>query len=342
MSKKKYRTIGFLGFDGVTALDLIGPIDTVGTAAAIQNLEGDIDWAYQTIVIGLTKQPFSSESGVRFQPDTSLEAAPALDTLIVPGGSGLRTGHTTRHISAWIKHRAKRVRRIASVCTGIYGLAPTGLLNGRRVTTHWRFARDVAQRFPALKVQSNAIFLKDGPFYTSAGITAGIDLSLAMIEEDLGQSVALSAARELVVYFKRPGGQEQYSESLQFQTESTNRFADLAVWMKSHLRQDLSIEALAEKACLCPRQFSRVFKEEFNTTPAVFVLNLRLDEARRRLAAIDQSIDSIAKSAGFQSTDAFRRAFERRFDIKPSSYRRRFDIRPDRQNQRNRIKGSKS
>jgi transcriptional regulator GlxA family with amidase domain len=265
-----------------------------------------------------------AESGVVFLPQKTLFTAPALDTLIIPGGSGLRKTQTNATVSAWLRSRAGRIRRVATVCTGIYGLAPTGLLDGRHVTTHWRFARDVEKHFPNLKVDPNALFLKDGCFYTSAGITAGIDLSLALIEEDYGPSVALTVARELVVYLKRSGGQEQYSEPLQFQVQSTDRFADLAAWMLGHLDQDLSVEALAERTRLCPRHFSRRFKDAFGSTPAAFIENLRLDAARRRLGIPNINIESVASSVGFNSADAFRRAFERRFDITPSSYRSRF------------------
>jgi len=166
-------------------------------------------------------------------------------------------------------------------------MAPTGLLNGRKVTTHWRYAADLAERYPELRVEDNALYVRDGKFYTSAGVTAGIDLSLALIEDDFGAQVALSVARELVMYVKRPGGQEQYSEPLRFQVESTSRFADLAAWMVGHLDRDLSVEALAEKINLCPRQFTRRFKDEFKTTPAALVQRLRLDEARKRLTAAD-------------------------------------------------------
>jgi transcriptional regulator GlxA family with amidase domain len=263
-------------------------------------------------------------SRASFKPHESLETVPALDTLIIPGGRGLRRSDTNAKVAAWLRTRAGRIRRIASVCTGIYGLAPTGLLDDRRVTTHWRFTQDVARRFPRLRLDPNALFLKDGPFYTSAGITAGIDLSLALIEEDFGSQVALSVARELVVYLKRPGGQEQYSEPLRFQVESTDRFAELPGWMLSHLNQDLSVEVLAEKACLSERYFGRRFKSVFGATPAEFVEQLRLGEARRRLATSRNSIEKVAASAGFKSADAFRRAFERRFNVTPSSYRARF------------------
>lgn len=181
-----------------------------------------------------------------------------------------------------------------------------------------------ACRFPEVQVNDNAIFIKDGPFYTSAGATAGIDLSLSLIEEDYGPRVALAVARELVVYLKRTGGQEQYSEPLQFQTESVSRLSELATWMLSHLSEDLSVEVLAARACLCPRHFSRRFKMEFGHPPADFVERLRLDEARRRLSNADNSVKNVGISVGFKSADAFRRAFERRLGINPSDYRGRF------------------
>jgi transcriptional regulator GlxA family with amidase domain len=203
-------------------------------------------------------------------------------------------------------------------------LAATGLLSGRKVTTHWHHAYNVARCFPDLQVNDNAIFIKDGPFYTSGGATAGIDLALSLIEEDYGQQIALAVARELVVYLKRSGGQEQYSEPLQFQIQSVSRFSELTTWILSHLNEDLSVEALAGRACLCPRHFSRRFSAEFGTSPGDFVERLRLDEARHRLSDGDNSIENVATSVGFKSADAFRRAFERRLGINPSDYRRRF------------------
>src|SRR5450759_3361394 len=195
---------------------------------------------------------------------------------------------------------------------------------GRKVTTHWRLSADLAERYPQLKVNANALYIRDGKFYTSAGITAGIDLALALIEEDFGAQVALSVARELVVYVKRPGGQEQYSEPLKFQVESTSRFVDLAAWMVGHLDKDLSVEALAERTNLCPRQFTRRFKGEFKSTPAAFVQRLRLDEARKRLSAAGATVESVADSVGFHDPDSFRRAFVQRFGVAPQHYRGRF------------------
>jgi len=321
----KRMRIGMLGYEGVTALDVTGATEAFATAR-VDEVDGDgvSRPAYDVVILGMTGKAFTAESGVTFKPHRGLEGKVELDTLIIPGGSGLRVPRINRKVAAWIGANASRFRRVASVCTGIYGLAPTGLLDGRRVTTHWRFARDVAERFPALTLEPNALFLKDGPFYTSAGVTAGIDLALALIEEDLGSQVALTVARELVVYLKRPGGQEQYSEPLQFQVESTDRLGELAAWIRGHLRHDLSVEVLAERACLCPRQFTRRFTSIFQRTPAAFVEDLRLSEAQKRLSARGTTIDGIAASVGFRSTDAFRRAFERRFGITPTSYRKQF------------------
>lgn len=318
--------IGFLGFDGVMALDMIGPIDAFKNAL-LEDSHGQAANCYETVIIGLTNRPFTSESGIVVKPHKTIANAPALDTLIIPGGKGLRVPATQRTAANWIASRAPQIRRIATVCTGTFGLAATGLLNGRRVTTHWRHAQELAMAFPELTVDPNALYLKEGKFYTCAGITAGIDLSLALIEEDFGPRVALSVARELVVYLKRPGGQEQFSEPLRFQTQSQDRFADLAAWIQGHLREDLSVESLAERACLSVRQFSRRFKEEFQTTPATFVEDLRLFESRERLTLPGQTIENVATSVGFKSADAFGRAFERRFGIKPSIYRRHFSSR---------------
>jgi transcriptional regulator GlxA family with amidase domain len=182
----------------------------------------------------------------------------------------------------------------------------------------------VARRFPTIRVNDDAIFIKDGQFYTSAGATAGIDLSLALIEEDYGPRMALAVARELVVYFKRAGGQEQYSEPLRFQIQSTDRFSEMAAWVAGHLHEDLSVDVLAERASCSRRHFSRRFKEVFGSTPAHFVEDLRLTEARHQLSIPRNSLKAVAELVGFKSVDAFSRAFERRFGIRPNDYRQRF------------------
>src|SRR5215831_8057058 len=308
------------------APDLVGPIDAFTSAFAEDPNCRTAD-LYQALIIGLTGRPFTSESGIVFKPHKTIANAPPVDTLMIPGGKGLRVPETQQVIAEWIARRAETTRRIATVCTGTYGLAATGLLNGRRVTTHWRHAQHLAKTFPELRVDPNALYLRDGKFYTCAGITAGIDLSLALIEEDFGPRVALSVARELVVYLKRPGGQEQFSEPLKFQTQASDRFADLAAWMQGHLQENLSAEVLADRACLSPRHFSRRFKAAFGSTPGDFVENLRLTEARERLTLPDQTIEHVAFSVGFKSADAFRRAFERRYGLRPTNYRKHFSFR---------------
>jgi transcriptional regulator GlxA family with amidase domain len=332
--------IGFIGYEQANALDLAGPTEAFASAARDVG-KGKFERCYEVLIIGLTRRSFATESGLVFQPAATIETAPKLDTLIVPGGCGLRGADINRKVADWVLRKAKTTRRVASVCTGIYGLAATGLLDGRTVTTHWRFAADVARRFPALKMKANALFVKDEQFYTSAGVTAGIDLALGLIEEDFGSKVALTAAREMVVYLKRSGGQEQYSEPLQFQTQSSDRFAELVAWMTNNPTAEMSVETLARRASLSPRQFFRRFKEHFGSSPATFVETLRLNEARRRLSAGEPSIDSVAESVGFNGADSFRRAFTRRFRVTPSKFRRNFAL-PDAPSRRSKTRTKKN
>ncbi len=326
MMVEKIR-IGVLGYEGITALDLAGPVE-VFTTAKVKDPAGRYRPCYEVVIIGLDAKPFTAESGIVFKPHTTIDKAPALDTLIIPGGRGLRTPVIQRRAAAWVAGRAPETRRIASVCTGIYALAAAGLLNNRRVTTHWRYARDLSDQFPQVNVDPDPLYLQDGPFYTCAGVASGIDLSLALVEADFGPQVALAVARELVVYLKRPGTQEQFSEPLQIQMETRDRFADLAAWIQGHLRQDLSIARLAERACLSPRHFTRRFKDAFGESPASFVERIRLGRARDYLTAPGQTIEKVASSVGYASADAFRRAFERRFGVGPGTYRKYFQVRP--------------
>jgi len=321
------RRIGILAFDDVQALDLFGPADVFGSDAldAPEFLVGGAR-PYEVVLIGVNKRRCTTSSGVDVHARHVIPSAVDLDTLIIPGGRGLRRDGVAERVAMWTAARASRTRRIASVCTGIYGLALTGLLNGRDVATHWAFVAEVQRRFPGLRVNPDALFLKDGRFYTSAGITAGIDLALAMVEEDLGPEAALAVAREMVVYLKRSGGQDQYSEPLRFQVLAKDRLADLAAWIGNHLRSDLSVDALADRACLSARHFSRAFKQRFQATPAEFVEDARLSEACRRLTARSSSIEAIARSVGYTSADAFRRAFERKYGVSPRHYRRRFNV----------------
>jgi transcriptional regulator GlxA family with amidase domain len=315
------RTVALVGYDGVNALDFTGPHEVFTSSEA--SVDGERP-AYRVICLSPDGQPFRSRSGLLLAADGALADAPDLDTIVVPGGPGIREPETLAVISAWLGERAGRTRRLVSVCTGLYALAATGLMDGRRATTHWNHAADLARRFPAVKLEADAIFVRDGAFSTSAGITAGIDLALALVEEDLGPSVALAIARSLVVYVRRSGGQTQYSDPLRFQTRATGRFADLAAWLPSNLAADLSVEALAQRVNCSPRHFARLFKDAFSASPGEFVEALRLAEAAERLLRSALTVEAVAASVGYGSADVFRRAFERRFSVSPSQYREHF------------------
>ena len=313
------KRIAFVGYDNVTALDLFGPLEVFTTANDMLGIK-----AYQLSIVCASGKMFHGESGVRVAADLAFRDAPAFDTILVPGGCGLRDPRIGDPVVAFLKAHARSTRRIVSVCTGLEALAQAGFMNGRRATTHWRFAAALAKKFPQIKLDIDAIYIRDGKFYTSAGITAGIDLALALIAEDHGEKLALKVARELVVYLKRAGGQGQFSEPLQFQTRAGDGFSDLAQWMLRNLDKDLTAPALAARVHLGVRHFSRRFKQSFGLTPAAYVERLRLDEARKRLPMKKHNIKSVAASVGYTSADAFGRAFERRFGVRPSHYEKQF------------------
>jgi transcriptional regulator GlxA family with amidase domain len=315
------KLVGFLAFDGMTTLDLTGPLEAFATArmrAAGHEAAGQ----YETMLIGVTSKTIKTASGAVFKAQHILQTAPVLDTIIVPGGPDLRNSEVCLTIAEWMRDRAKGTRRIASVSAGIYPLARSGLLDGRRVTTHWRFARDVARSFPLLLVNDAASFITDGGFYTCGGGAAGIEMSLAMIEDDFGSQAALIVARELVMSLRPAGCEERQVDLAHEQAAAEERLAELPAWINSRLRDNLSIEVLAARACLCPRHFSRLFKRTFNSTPAEFVEGLRISEAARRLASRRLSVEGIAAAIGFKSTEVFRRAFERRFGITPRNFQK--------------------
>ncbi len=318
----KTRRIGIIGYDGLQGLDVAGPADVFATA---NSRIGRKTAPYEMVLLAARKGPIATESGLSLYTDTTLSQRGLLDTIIIPGGRALREQPKVRAaVAGWLREHANRARRVASVCTGIYALAESGLLDGRAAATHWRFASDVQEHWKKIRVNADAIFVKDGKYYTSAGVTAGIDLCLALVEEDFGNEIALEVARELVVYLKRSGGQLQYSQPLLLQTRAKKRFGDIASWIRGHLDEELTVEALAERANLSTRHFNRKFRAVFGLTPADFVEELRLDEARWLLANADGSIENVAGEIGYRSDDTFRRAFERRFGVGPSEYRRRF------------------
>ena len=313
------RRIGFLGYDSVVALDLTGVMEAFSLASQLGG--GGL---YETLVVGASGAAFTSESGLRLLPDVTMDDCPSLDTIVVPGGAGLREPAMAALVGAWLRCRVASTKRFVSVCSGAYGLAASGLLDGRRATTHWQHAADAARRFPKIMFEPDRLFIKDGPCYTSGGLTAGIDLALSLIEEDHGAALALATARMMVVYMKRSGGQLQYSEPLQSQTRGSDRFAGLVSDMIDGLARDWRLEAMAQRVGLCPRQFGRRFKAAFGVTPAAHLEMLRLDTGRLRLLDGGDSVARIAHAIGFRSDDAFRRAFERRFGVTPTAYRARF------------------
>lgn len=318
MSPRPRITIGILVFNGVQVLDVFGPLETFASAL----VEGEP--VYDVRLVGLTDREIVTETGVTLQTHSIAPEAVVFDTVMVPGGLGLRDPAVLQRAAVWLREQVVTSRRVVSVCTGAYGLAEAGLLDGRRATTHWRFAADLARRYPAVEVDPDALFTGNGSIFTSAGITASIDLSLALIEADHGPAVALACARELVVFLKRPGGQNQFSEPLAMQIKARDRFADLVAWMSANLQADQSVEALAARSDLSLRHFGRRFRASFGVPPGQFVEDLRLAEARTRLESAGESISTIAVRVGFASDDAFARAFERRLGVRPFEYRERF------------------
>lgn len=298
-------------FDGFQLLDAAGPIAAFEIAARFA------PGAYALTLLARTPGLVASSSGVAM-PAASLNGRSALDTLIVVGGDGTRQAIADAPLIAAVARRARSARRVASVCSGAFLLAQAGLLDGRRATTHWRRAAQLARAFPSVRVEPDRIYIRDGAVWTSAGISAGIDLALAMIADDLGEAVALDVAREMVVYAKRPGGQAQHSALLDL---GGGRFETLNAWMRAHLRDDLSVESLARQAAMSPRNFARAYAAETGVTPAKAVERLRADTAR---AALQQgaSIQDIAERTGFGDPERMRRAFIRLYGEPPAAMRR--------------------
>jgi transcriptional regulator GlxA family with amidase domain len=325
------KRIAILGYDGVTAINLIGPLEAFANAS-LPAERGERLPCYEIALIGCLGDEFTADSGVSFRANFSASGKLPIDTLVIPGGSSLRLDEDIRQrIASVILTKVDEVRRIASVCTGIYALAATGLVNGRRVTTHWQYAKDVAEQFPELKLEESALFLRDGKFYTAAGATAGIDLSLALIAEDFGRETAVAVAQRLLVYLKRDGGQEQYSEPKLFDPARmpetrrlyTNRMGELVRWIYQHLGHDLQLNVLAKRALLSKNDFIQQFTATFGIAPALFVKNLRLNEARRRLMSGTTS-KALPKLLGFADPVYFSQEFRRRFGSFPEEYQQRF------------------
>jgi len=317
------RRVIFVAFPGVMLLDLTGPWEVFEIANKLSGLSTP---TYDLkLVSGNSTNQIQTSGGILMESHQAAKnCRGSIDTLIVPAAELAWNGQPAARDSSVLLRLAKRSRRVVSVCFGAFFLAEAGLLDGKRATTHWRAVKDLADRFSKIDVQADSIFVKDGNVYTSAGVTAGIDLALALVEEDLGQAVALECARNLVVFMRRPGGQSQFSNILKFQHAGRSAFNELIGWAADNLSSDLSVEALAKRAHMSTRNFSRAFHNEIGQTPAVFIEQLRIDASRQRLEETDESIAVISASCGFRSADSMRRSFQRVLKVAPSDYRTRF------------------
>jgi transcriptional regulator GlxA family with amidase domain len=321
------RRIGIVAFPGSQILDIAGPMAVFTEADQVyrKHLKAP-QAAYQIELISTGSDALvDCYCGVNLTAQTDFRrVSSSFDTLLVAGGYGVVQAESIEGFLPWLRKTASKARRIGSVCSGSYVLAAAGLLDGRRATTHWNWCQQFAERFPAVEFDADPIFIRDGNVYTSAGVTAGIDMALALVEEDLGAEVALIVARGLVVFLRRPGNQSQFSASLSLQASDRTPLRELQAWMLENLRQPLTVEQLAAQAGMSPRNFARVFAEQMGTTPSRFVLKIRVEAARRRLEESAQSIELIAEECGFGSTESMRSAFQRLLRVSPQEYRKRF------------------
>jgi len=311
----KPRTIGVLIFDDFQLLDAAGPI-----GAFEMPMRGMKPPPYEIEVIAPVEGPVRSSSGTVWMAK-AMPAKPSYDTVIIAGGWGTRTAMADPKVQAFVHAAMKTARRVCSVCSGAYILAQSGVLEGRRATTHWGRTPDFLKRFPSVKLEPDCIYTKDGKVWTSAGITAGIDLALALIADDLGEEVSRRTAQELVVYHRRPGGQSQFSALLDIE-RIEGRFTPLLGWMRERLDAELSVEQLAAQANMSPRNFARAFTAETGITPAKAVERLRLESARERVEHSSDPIDVVAQDVGFGDPERMRRAFVRAFGQPPQALRR--------------------
>lgn len=324
MRKSPSRHIAFTAYDGVSLLDLSGPLEAFRVAADFV-LKGR-RMGYKCSVVSSRGGRVKTADGVELNARSVRSIGnEAIDTLVVPGGFLVEDVTRDRALIGWIRKVAPQCRRVCSVCVGSFILAAAGVLDGRRAATHWMHAPLLASRHSKVTVEADAIFIRDGNVWTSAGVTSGIDLGLALIEEDAGKEVALNVARILVVYLKRAGGQSQYSALLAAQAQSeSDAFSELEQWIAEHLKADLRVEALAERVHMSPRNFARVYTKTRGRSPAKAVEAIRLDAARRRLEETTDRIEKIAADCGFSGEEQVRLAFLRTLGIPPRDYRKRF------------------
>ncbi|MEU9283511.1 GlxA family transcriptional regulator [Streptomyces sp. NPDC048275] len=316
------RTVLVVLFDDVQSLDVTGPVEVFVGAETYRG------GSYRVRTASLDGAPVRASSGLTVVPDLALADAPTPHTLLVPGGRGTR--HPDPCLTDWLRAHGPRAERLVSVCTGAILLAEAGLLDGRRATTHWAYCDKLARDHPAVEVDPDPIYVRDGQVSTSAGVTSGIDLALALVEEDLGREAALTVARHLVVFLRRPGNQSQFSAQLTAQTAQREPLRHVQQWITEHPGDDLSVESLAARARLSPRHFARAFQDETGMTPGRYVDRVRLEHARRLLEDTADGVEEISRACGYGTPEAMRRAFVKALGSAPAEYRRRFRPAPTR------------
>ena len=321
----KIRPVGIVTYPGVEIIDLTGPMEVFAFAnVGLQRSGVCSESAYPMQVIAAESGPVTSSCGLQIIADKAYsDVQDGIDTLLIAGTPDVSCLLCDPALQDWIRTIAPQVRRLASVCTGAFLLAESGLLNGRRATSHWDYCDWLARDYPAVTVEADRIFVRDGFISTSGGVTSGIDMALSMVEEDWGSELALMVARYLVVFLKRPGGQSQFSAYLT--SEATHPdLKELQAWIVLHLMEDLRVETLAERMCMSTRNFARFFLAETGMTPAKFVELARMDAARHYLGSTKLSIEVVADKSGFADPERMRRAFIRQLGVNPQSYRERF------------------
>jgi transcriptional regulator GlxA family with amidase domain len=321
-SPNPIRVVDVLAFPAVQLLDVTGPLQVFASANDIVAQTGGTS-PYAPRIVALGGKVVAASAGVELVAHRLPSIEAELDTLMIAGGPGVDAAAADPILVHWVRERSSQARRTASVCTGAFLLAAAGILDGRRAATHWSFCAELARRFPAVRVESDPIFVHDGPIWTSAGVTSGIDLALALVEEDLGRTVALAVARYLVVFLKRPGGQAQFSTALSLQT-AEDTFGALHDWIGDHLHEELSLSVLADQARMSERSFSRHYAEATGLTPARAIERLRAEAARRLLSETHLPVKRISQRCGFGSEETMRRSFLRLLAVTPQDYRDRF------------------
>lgn len=311
--------IGLLAPPRIQMLDLVGPTDVFAEAARQLGKPR----AYRISVVGVQPGPIKGTSGLRVETDGCIDTYDTpVDTLLIAGSPAIADITDDLRVLRWVRDQAGKARRVGSVCSGAFVLAAAGLLARRRATTHWNSCAALARQYPDIEVDADSIFIRDGNLYTSAGITAGMDLALALVEEDHGRDLALCVARELVMYLKRPGGQSQFSAQLAAQSAEHSTIRDIQHYIIDHLATDLSVPLLARQAGMSERNFARVFKADAGQTPAEFVERARIDGARHLIEGAEVSLKRLADQVGYANVDGFRRAFVRRLGVSPNEYRK--------------------